>query len=426
MTGRNNGYNRKTDVEPQQTPRAVSSGAESMNSGLAAGVVLFLGGVLVAGLVAQIMRRRHAERARRDTESRTTAILRAIPDLMFVIAPDGTYLDYSARDPNELYVPPDRFLGRKIADLMPPDLANTFMDAIARARHASDPVVIEYSLPIQGIVRAYEARLVCDERGRIVSIVRDVTDHHISRDMLTRRESALRASHDRNRDLAGRLIASQEAERERIARELHDDLSQKLALLNIDLDQLTRRLEGMHRDLAADAQAASRRAAEIATDVHELSHQLHPSKLKMLGLVRAMEGICRDMAVQHDIVVDFTHEGVPPNVPPATSLCLYRILQEALHNVVKHSAAARADVRLVRDRDALYLRVDDQGAGFDPDSLDGSGLGLVSMRERVNHLGGRLSIASAPGAGTRIGVHVPVTTTAVQSPTEMARTAESA
>ena len=243
--------------------------------------------------------------------------------------------------------------------------------------------------------------------------------------MLTRRESALKASHDRNRDLAGRLIDSQEAERERIARELHDNLSQKLALLNIELDQLTRRLEGRHADLADDARAAGVRAAEIATDIHDLSHQLHPSKLRVLGLIRAMEGICRDMAIQHDIVVDFTHEGVPANVAPATSLCLYRILQEALHNVAKHSAATRAEVRLVRDRETIYLRIDDQGTGFDPERLDGTGLGLVSMRERVNHLGGRLSIGSAPGDGTRIGVYLPLTI-GVESRPEMIRSAESA
>jgi signal transduction histidine kinase len=396
-----------------------------MSSWLTTVVILALGAALLVGLFVQSLRRRRAERARRETEARTSAILRAIPDLMFVMTPDGTYVDYHARESSDLFVPPERFIGRRVADVMPPDLVPTLMDAIARAQHSTDPVVVEYSLPIQGILRAFETRLVCDERGRIVSFVRDVTDHQISRDMLTRRESALRASHDRNRDLAGRLIDSQEAERERIARELHDNLSQKLALLNIDLDQLTRRLEGRYPDLANDARTAAQRAAEIATDIHELSHQLHPSKLRMLGLIRAMEGICRDMAIQHDIVVDFTHEGVPANVSPATSLCLYRILQEALHNVAKHSAATRAEVRLVRDRDTIYLRIDDQGTGFDPDRLDGTGLGLVSMRERVNHLGGRLSIGSAPGDGTRIGVYLPLTI-GVESRSEMARAAESA
>lgn len=396
-----------------------------MTSTVVALVVLAAESALIAGLLIQSIRRRKAEGAKLETEARNSAILRAIPDLMFVIAPDGTYLDYYARDPADLYAPPERFLGRTIRDLMPPSLAETFMDALGRARRTPEPIVVEYSLPIQGILRAYEARLVCDEQGRIISIVRDVTEQQINIDMLRRRESALRASNDRNRDLAGRLIASQEAERERIARELHDDLSQKLALLNIDLDQLTRRLEPRDAELAAEAEVTRQRAAEIASGVHELSHQLHPSKLKMLGLIRAMEGVCRDVAVQHDIIVDFTHEGVPANVPPAAALCLYRILQEALHNVAKHSGATRAEVSLVGEFNAIFMRIDDHGAGFDPEALECTGLGLVSMRERVNHVGGLLTIGSARGAGTRIGVHLPLTVAAEQD-AHLARTAESA
>ena len=396
-----------------------------MTSTVVAVIVLIAESALIAGLLVQSIRRRRAEGARLATEARTSAILRAIPDLMFVIAPDGTYLDYYARDPADLYAPPERFLGRKIRDLMPPDLAETFMDALSRTQRTAEPVVLEYSLPIQGILRAYEARLVCDEQKRIVSIVRDVTEPQINIDMLRRRESALRASNDRNRDLAGRLIASQEAERERIARELHDDLSQKLALLNIDLDQLTHRLEHRDPELAAEADIARKRAAEIATDVHDLSHQLHPSKLKMLGLIRAMEGVCRDVSVQHDITVDFTHEGIPSNVAPAAALCLYRILQEALHNVAKHSGASRADVRLMRERNTIFMRIDDMGAGFDPEALDNTGLGLVSMRERVNHVGGRLTIGSAPGSGTRIGVHLPLVP-AIEPGAEFVKAAESA
>jgi len=185
-------------------------------------------------------------------------------------------------------------------------------------------------------------------------------------------------------------------------------LSQKLALLNIDLDQLTRRLDSQAPDLVDLAQESSRRAAEIASYIHELSHQLHPSRLKVLGLIQAMQGVCYDVGAQHDIEVDFTHAGVPPSVSPATSLCLYRITQEALHNVAKHSGSRRAAVRLSVEQGHLYLQIADQGVGFEPDSFEGAGLGLVSMSERVNHLGGRLIIRSARGAGTRIGVRVPL------------------
>jgi signal transduction histidine kinase len=362
---------------------------------------------LIAALLVQRARRRRAETAQRATEAQNSAILRAMPDLMFVHANDSTYLEYYTRDAADLYVPPEQFLGRRIAEVMPPGLADTFMDGLDRARRSADPVIIEYSLPIQGILRYYEARIVCDERDRIVTIVRDVTERQVNVEMLRRREADLRASDDRNRDLAGRLIASQEAERERIARDLHDDLSQKLAHLNIELEQLTTRLALRDEALAERARETARRAAEIAGDVHTLSHQLHPSRLRVLGLVQAIQGVCHEVGLQNGIEVDFSHDRVPPGVPAATSLCLYRILQEGLHNVAKHSGARKASVRLSLEDGLLSLQIADQGIGFEPESSQGSGLGLVSMQERVHHLGGRMVIRSVPGGGTRIGVRVP-------------------
>jgi signal transduction histidine kinase len=208
-----------------------------------------------------------------------------------------------------------------------------------------------------------------------------------------------------NRDLAGRLIASQEAERQRIARELHDDVSQKLALLNNDVDQMASRFgEGEFRERL---QEISGRAGEIATDLHNLSYELHPSKLQTLGLSAALQSLCRDLSQQSGLDVAFTYDVLPQEVDPNVSLCLYRIAQEALHNVLRHSHAEAAQVRLKREGDSLALRVADAGDGFDPHAQH-NGLGLVSMSERVAFLNGQLSIDSAPGRGTRIDVRVPV------------------
>jgi signal transduction histidine kinase len=204
------------------------------------------------------------------------------------------------------------------------------------------------------------------------------------------------------------LIAAQEAERRRIARELHDDLSQKLALLNIDIELLERTSGASPGEMSARIRDLSDRAGEIAASVHLLSHELHPSKLEALGLVAAIESHCRDIRNQHDIAVEFLSSGVTMSIPPDLALCLYRIVQEALHNVVKHSGADKASVQLTRDRDSLVLHIADSGAGFAPEEHDRTGLGLVSMRERVHYLGGKLVIHSAPGSGTRIGVRVPL------------------
>src|SRR5678816_4604722 len=155
-----------------------------------------------------------------SVEVHNGAILRAIPDLMFVLLRDGTYVDYHARDPQLLFVPPSAFIGRKLRDVLPTPLADLMMDAIERACETDDTIVVEYELPMDE-PRAFEARIVQAGPDRVLSIVRDVTESKRAMEL--------------NRDLARRLIVRQEIERQRIARELHDDVSQRIALLNIEL-----------------------------------------------------------------------------------------------------------------------------------------------------------------------------------------------
>lgn len=236
-----------------------------------------------------------------------------------------------------------------------------------------------------------------------------ITQRERTEAALVATDEALRDSYARVKDLAGRLIAAQEAERKRIARDLHDDLSQKLALLSIDIDQLDRSLrEQASDDLSSRLQDISARAGEIASDVHGLSHQLHPSKLEMLGLSVATESFCREVSNQHDLSIAFAATNVPRVVDPNVALCVFRIVQEAVHNVVKHSGARTASVRLVRTGDDLDLQIADSGQGFVPSERERTGLGLVSMRERVHYVGGTLMVHSALGRGTRIDVRIPL------------------
>ena len=220
-------------------------------------------------------------------------------------------------------------------------------------------------------------------------------------------ESALRVSDRRVQSLAGRLITAQEDERSRIARELHDDLSQKLALLSIELEQFVG--DGAASDtVKRRARAASAHAAEIATDVHNLSHELHPARLEMLGLAPALRGLCDEMASGHDIEIEFERAPIPGSIPYEVSLCLFRIAQEGLRNVVKHSGAPRATVTLWHADGLLALQIADSGCGFAPEGA-GDGLGLVSMRERALVVGAQFMVQSAQGRGTRVAVTVPVT-----------------
>jgi signal transduction histidine kinase len=221
-------------------------------------------------------------------------------------------------------------------------------------------------------------------------------------------DRALRERDAENQALAGRLIVAQEAERRRIARDLHDDLSQKLALLNVEIDLLaTQGIVDWHRR-EQRFRRLSRAVAEITSDVHDLSHELHPSKLRPLGLVTALDALCRDLSCKYGIIIDFHHIGGPVTHDADVCLHLYRIVQEGLHNVVKHSAATHAIVEVEVGSAALDLRIADQGRGFVPTAAAREGIGLVSMRERARIVGGQMIIHTKPAGGTRLGIRVPI------------------
>jgi len=211
------------------------------------------------------------------------------------------------------------------------------------------------------------------------------------------------------RALSSRLLVAQETEARRIARELHDDLNQGLALLSVEMELLGQNPPASADQLSGRMQELVARARQLSSSVHHLSHQLHPAKLEQLGLVAAVGGLCRELTQAHGLEIEFTPDGMPASVPPDTAVCLYRLVQEGLRNVVKHSGAHHATVDLRGSADAMSLRIVDDGAGFDAALIQGKeGLGLVSMRERVLHLGGTITIDSRPSSGTRIDVGLPL------------------
>jgi signal transduction histidine kinase len=218
-------------------------------------------------------------------------------------------------------------------------------------------------------------------------------------------EAALRASNERIHDLGGRLLLAQEAERARIARELHDDINQQVALLAIDLE-LLREGGREHPDSGTLIWEACERAHGVAKSLHDLSHQLHPARLRMLGLVPALNGLQRELS-RPDCVIEFTSDNVPATLPHDITLCLFRVAQEALHNALTHSGAGRVTVHVVGEPDRLTMTIADDGVGFDVNDAWHRGLGLVSMGERLESIDGTLDIDSRPGAGTRLSISVP-------------------
>ena len=209
--------------------------------------------------------------------------------------------------------------------------------------------------------------------------------------------------------LGRRLIEAQEEERTRIARELHDDINQRLALLAISLDGLKQNLPAAAVGLEREVEAARQQAQDLSTDVAALSRRLHSSKLDHLGLVATAASLIRELSLKQGVEIDFQSEGIPKDLSKEISLCLFRVLQEALQNAIKHSGSRRFQVLLNGGSSEIQLTVRDSGIGFDPrQAAKGRGLGLTSMKERLKLVDGDLSIDSQSEHGTTIHARVPL------------------
>ena len=241
------------------------------------------------------------------------------------------------------------------------------------------------------------------EKNKMVGIVGMVAD------VTARKETELELL-----ELGGRLIHAHEEEYASIARELHDDLSQRLAVLQTIVDQFRQDSAGLSSGAQQKLIEVVELIDECASGFHSISHHLHPSALDTLGLVKALRCFCKDFSNQHEFPVEFVSHNVPDRFANDVSLCLYRIAQEALSNAAKHSGAAEARVELTHRGEQIDLCISDAGTGFDPASVRGGGLGLISMRERLRSLGGNLLIESRVSEGTRIHALVPVSGAALQ------------
>jgi two-component system, NarL family, sensor kinase len=223
-------------------------------------------------------------------------------------------------------------------------------------------------------------------------------------------ERMLRQNESELRELAGRLIYAQEEERSRLARELHDDLAQRLAVVAIDVGRLELQLTDPPAPVREELREMKNGIVRISQDVHSLSRQLHPSILDDLGLIKAAESECAGFSRREGIEVLFNHENIPRVIPKDVSLSLYRIIQEGLRNISKHACAEHASVSLQGIDHGVLLSVQDDGIGFDwAEAQENPGLGFSSMRERVRLIQGELSIKSEPEKGTVITVRAPLT-----------------
>jgi PAS domain S-box-containing protein len=358
----------------------------------------------IAGLVVGFRDDTHRQKAEgelRDSEGRFRQIANAAPVMIWITDVKGqvTYFNHTWLNFTGLTI--EEASGAGWEKATHPDDVERCRDAYLDAAARREPFRVEQRL--QRYDGKYRWTLTTgaprySPNGLFMGYIgtgTDVTEQKLAQEALS--------------TVSQRLIEAQEEERARISREIHDDINQRLALLSFALGDLEKDASLLTGDVKEKISQISQEVFNLGRELQFLSHRLHPPKLEYLGLDRAAASLCEEVSAQQGVKVRFRSMNVPRDIPPRIALCIYRVLQEALQNALKHSDAKRAGVTLYGDGDRIELTVRDSGIGFDPeDAIKGRGLGLASVNERLKAVGGQLTIVSAPKRGTRIHALVPL------------------
>ncbi len=356
--------------------------------------------LLIAGLLLQRARKRKAEAVLLESEERFRVMADTTPSLVWMCDSRGriTYLNgrrlaFTGRDSNA-----DD--GDNWITYVHRDDVEHVLGALYEALKTKQSFSQEYRLrrndgAYRWMFDVASPRVNGDGSfGGFIGSAIDTTDQKLAQQALEK--------------VSGQLIAAQEQERSRIARELHDDICQRLALLSMELEQANRALNGSSAQRNPKIDKIKQHCGEIAGAVQALSHKLHSSKLEYLGIVAAVRSFCREFSEQNEVSVEFSHENVPDFVPADISLSLFRVTQEALQNALKYSGVSEFSVNLRGAAGEIQLEISDRGAGFDVEQAKRQkGLGLVSMQERVHLVHGTFAIESKLDSGTRVSIRVP-------------------
>jgi len=348
------------------------------------------------GSCTDITERKSAEEALRESEEKFRRVVEHIGDALFVDNVEGQIVFANERFLNLFGYSREELPDIKLEDYVAPEYRATLRDRHdRRVRGEVVPTHFEYEGFRRDGKRMWlevDVVPVTDENGNLIgtqSALREITERK-------RAEEALSG-------MARKLVEAQEQERARIARELHDDINQRLAMLAVELEQLKENPS----EVESRAEELRKQTSEISNGVQALSHDLHSSQLEYLGVVAGMKSWCKEFAGRQKIEIECRHD-VRSTLPPEIELCLFRVLQEALHNAVKHSGVNRIEVQLREQSGEIHLIVSDSGRGFDIEAIkQGKGLGLISMRERVRLVNGTIDIESKPMGGTIVHARVP-------------------
>ncbi len=350
---------------------------------------------------SDITERKQAENTARESEQRFRSVANTAPVMIWMSGLDKLcdyfnqpWLDFTGR-------PLETEVGNGWAEGVHPEDLEMCLETYTASFDRREPFQIEYRLrrhdgEFRWILDRGVPRFNTDGSfaGYIGSCV-DVTEHKLAEESLS--------------NMSRRLIEAQEQERTYVARELHDDVNQRIALLALNLEILKQELPASAVGLNSRIREACDLVSELGSDIQALSHRLHSSKLGYLGLEAAAASFCKELSDHQKVEINFRSEGIPEKLPEEVSLCLFRVLQEALQNAAKHSGARHFEVALRRESNQIHLMVRDQGLGFDiEDTINSLGIGLTSMRERLKLVDGQLSIESRLQLGTTIHARVPL------------------
>jgi len=365
---------------------------------------LFVESILIGFLFTERSRRRkvqeerdRAHNALRESEEKNRAILTALPDLIFLLDENGTYLDWYAADVGDLYAPPEQFLGRKMREILPPELAEPLEEHFHRVLESGEPSTMEYSLVIRDRVRFFETRIVKCGQSKLLSVVREVTERKYAETEL--------------QQLSSRLLSLQDDERRRIARELHDGTAQNLFAISVNLENLQHPKAGLTSGGLELVKECQELCEDSLRQVRTLSYVIHPPALDRVGLIPTLEWYIDAFVRRSGIKVQMHADKAIGRLPLEMEMDLFRIVQEGLSNVVRHSGGNIASVLIERRKDQVVLQIKDNGRGMprgvNADATDRFGIGIPSMRERLRRLGGQLEVKSAAD-GVELVARVPV------------------
>jgi two-component system NarL family sensor kinase len=323
--------------------------------------------------------------ALKESEAKNRAILEALPDMMFLLDENGTYLDWHAKDRRDLFVPPEMFLGKNMRDVLPRDLSHKLCDRFQQVSFTGEPATVEYSMSIGNRLKFFETRIVKCGDGKLLSIARNVTE---------KKQAELQLQ-----QLSSRLLRLQDEERRRIARELHDITAQNLFAITVNLENLRQQQSALTRNGMETVTECLNLCEQSLREVRTLSYVLHPPALDRLGLVPTLQWYIDGFAKRSGIAVRLESARDIGRLPLEMETDIFRIVQEGLSNVFRHSGSQTATVVLEKQDGHFVLQIRDSGHGMpdwnvNPDNSARFGVGLPSIRERLRRLGGQLDIRS--------------------------------